>query len=86
MVRAVYRARRRNLPVLLLDEPSAALDAPAEQKLLKVLQNEAQAGRIVVVISHRPALIAAADHRVEILPLPALQDLAARDQEISHVR
>lgn len=85
VVRAVYRARRRNLPVLLLDEPSAALDAPAEQKLLKVLQNEAQAGRIVVVISHRPALIAAADHRVEILPLPALQDLAARDQEISHV-
>lgn len=66
VARAVYRARRGDLPVLLLDEPSAALDAPAEQRLLLLLRTEAAAGRSVVVISHRPGLIAAADHRVEI--------------------
>lgn len=66
VARAVYRARCGDLPVLLLDEPSASLDTLAEQCLLVLLRTEAAAGRSVVVISHRPGLIAAADHRVEM--------------------
>lgn len=81
VARAVYRARRRDLPVLLLDEPSAALDAPAEQRLLKVLRAEAQSGRSVVVISHRPALIAAADHQREIMSAGGIRPAAASDAE-----
>ncbi len=66
VARALYRARRRGCPVLLLDEPSAALDPEAEDRLLQVLQEEAQSGRVVVVITHRRRLAEAAAHRFEL--------------------
>lgn len=82
VARAIYRARRRDLPVLLLDEPSAALDAQAEQRLLQVLRGEADAGRCVVVISHRPAVVAAADRQVTLGPRAA--EPRGRSQEVAH--
>lgn len=68
LARALHRARARDCPVLLLDEPSAALDAEAEQRLLITLRAEAAAGRVVLVISHRPAVVAAADRRIDLVP------------------
>ena len=70
IVRALYRARRKSCPVLLLDEPSAALDAEAEARLLRALRQEAEAGRIVIVISHRPAVEAAADRCLALDAVP----------------
>lgn len=66
VARAVHRARVRRCPVLLLDEPTAALDEDAERRLIDLLRAEADAGRIVLVISHRPAVLEAADavHRL----------------------
>ena len=55
----VARAVLRNPDVLLLDEPSASLDAESERVLVRVLEREANR-RLVVVVAHRPALIAAA--------------------------
>lgn len=68
LARALHRARARDCPVLLLDEPSAALDAEAEQRLLATLRAEAAADRVVLVISHRPAVVAAADRRIDLIP------------------
>jgi ABC-type multidrug transport system fused ATPase/permease subunit len=51
-------------PVLLLDEPTAGLDARAEARVIATLRAEAARGRAILVISHRPAVLAAADEVV----------------------
>ncbi len=60
MIRALYRARRRQCSILLLDEPTAALDAQSEHRLMTLLGEEAAQGRAVVVITHRPQILSQA--------------------------
>jgi len=50
----------------VLDEPSSALDRESETRIATVLREEATAGRAVLVISHRQALIESADRIVRI--------------------
>jgi ATP-binding cassette subfamily C protein CydD len=66
LARALYRALEKSTPVVILDEPSAALDEATEGELIRGLQHLASLGRIVIVISHRPAFIAAADSVLEL--------------------
>ena len=49
--------------MLLLDEPTAGLDADAETAVVASLR---ATGRTVLMVAHRPALIAAADRVVEV--------------------
>lgn len=49
---AVARALLREAPLLLLDEPTAGLDAASEQRLLQVLRSAAE-GRSMISITHR---------------------------------
>ena len=56
---SVARALLRDPDVLLLDEPSASLDAESERVLVKVLKVQAKT-RLVIVVAHRPALAEAA--------------------------
>jgi ATP-binding cassette, subfamily C, bacterial CydCD len=53
--------RRDQRPLLLLDEPTAGLDARAEARVLETLQAEAAAGRAILVAAHHPAVLAIAD-------------------------
>ena len=64
--RAMYRALKRECSVIILDEPSSALDSQAEAGLLAGLRRLADRGYVVIVVSHRPAVLAAADHVVEL--------------------
>ena len=66
IARALYRAREVHAGVMLLDEPSSALDTANEALVIAAARAEADAGRAVLVVSHRPALIAAADRTVTI--------------------
>lgn len=61
--RALLRLRRGGVDLLLLDEPTAGLDADAEAALLRGLRGT---GVAAVVVSHRAAVIAEADAVVEV--------------------
>jgi ATP-binding cassette subfamily B protein len=60
---ALARAYMRNAQVLILDEPTAALDARAEYDVF-VRFNDLMAGRMAVVISHRFSTVRMADRIV----------------------
>ena len=57
----------------VLDEPSVGLHARDAGRLSAVLARLAQAGNAVVVVEHDPALIASADHVIDLGPGPGHQ-------------
>jgi ABC-type transport system involved in cytochrome bd biosynthesis fused ATPase/permease subunit len=63
---ALARALLTGAPLLLLDEPTAGLDAGREATVIATLRRCAAGGQAVVAVSHRPALIAAADEVVDL--------------------
>lgn len=67
---ALTRVLAAPRPVLLLDEPTAHLDPDSEAAVLAALQQRAGTGATVVVIGHRPSVVAAADHIVRIHATP----------------
>ncbi len=55
----------RGASLLLLDEPTAHLDAPTEQRTLAAIR-EFSVGRFVLMVAHRPSAIHFADRIIEI--------------------
>lgn len=66
---AMARAIASGRPILLADEPSANLDAGNTGLVGEALQRMART-RTVIVSTHDPALVAIADHVVELRPAP----------------
>ena len=64
---ALARAFLRDAPLLLLDEPTAGLDGHTEQEIVQSIRRLAQ-GRTVVLVAHRPALVAMADRVCSLVP------------------
>jgi ATP-binding cassette subfamily C protein CydCD len=63
---ALSRALVGAPPVLLLDEPTAALDPVSEDLVSRSMRSAADAGAIVIVVAHRPAVIDLADQIVRV--------------------
>lgn len=63
---ALTRVLATRRPVLVLDEPTAHLDDASERTVLDSLRGLAAAGRTVVVVGHRPTVLAAADRVIEV--------------------
>ncbi len=65
LARALHRVAT-GAAVLLADEPTSALDEGTERQVVAGLRAAADDGAIVLVASHRPAVIAAADRVVRV--------------------
>ncbi|MEY8016571.1 thiol reductant ABC exporter subunit CydD [Mycobacterium servetii] len=60
------RALGSAAPLLLLDEPTAHLDARTEALVLRAIVDRARAGATVVVVGHREPVVAVGDRVVEV--------------------
>ncbi|WP_143435609.1 thiol reductant ABC exporter subunit CydD [Henriciella aquimarina] len=72
---ALARAVLMDAPLILLDEPTAHLDADAEADLIALIRSLAP-GRTILVASHSPVLVESADAVVTLEP---------RSGEVAHV-
>lgn len=68
---ALARALAGNPQVLLLDEPTAALDGDSEATVINAITSAARGGAAVIVVAHRPALVDASDQIVLVQPAAA---------------
>ncbi|CAM5597014.1 Thiol reductant ABC exporter subunit CydD OS=Streptomyces alboniger OX=132473 GN=cydD PE=4 SV=1 [Streptomyces alboniger] len=73
---ALARAFLADRPVVLLDEPTAALDGGTEAEVVEAVRRLA-VGRTVLLVVHRPALLAVADR---VVRLPAAEAEATTDR------
>ena len=73
----IARGLVRDTRILILDEPTAALDPQAENALVRSLRAAAQ-GRLVVVIAHRLSTIRRAD-RIVFLEDGAVRDVGSHE-------
>ncbi|HEY7814328.1 MAG TPA: thiol reductant ABC exporter subunit CydD [Nakamurella sp.] len=76
------RALARPAPVLLLDEPTAALDEPTEQRVLAGMRRLI-GGRTVVLVTHRPGPLALADQIVRLEPSAGASAEGASDPALA---
>jgi ATP-binding cassette, subfamily C, bacterial CydD len=53
-------------PVLLLDEPTAHLDAETEARVLRAIVERARAGATVVIVGHREQVVGIGDRVIEV--------------------
>ncbi|WP_280182805.1 ABC transporter ATP-binding protein/permease [Nocardia cyriacigeorgica] len=73
---ALTRVLAADRPILLLDEPTAHLDTHSEAAVLAALTARARAGATVVIVAHRPPLLAVADTVVEVPATTRPQEVA----------
>lgn len=66
VARALYRQESTGAGLLVLDEPSAALDSENEARLARTLREVADSGAVVLVVTHREALLEHADAVVRV--------------------
>ena len=62
---ALARAFLHDAPLVLLDEPTANLDGATEEEVLMAIRRLIR-GRTVILVAHRPALVALADRVVDL--------------------
>lgn len=75
----IARSAFRDAPVLIVDEPTAALDAEAELKVFEQIRTLAARGQTIVLITHRLASVRHAD-LVHVLDQGRLVESGAPEQ------
>ncbi|MDT0309470.1 ABC transporter ATP-binding protein [Streptomyces sp. DSM 44917] len=82
----IARAHYRGAPILIVDEPTAALDAKAEQRIFDQIRSLADGGQTIVLITHRMASVRRADlvhvlHEGRLVESGTPEELLAREEE-----
>ena len=77
---SLARVLAQDTPILMLDEPTAALDLRHQEQVLAVASARAEAGCAVVVVLHDLNLAAAYAHRVALLESGRLRACAPPDE------
>jgi putative ABC transport system ATP-binding protein len=68
---AIARALVHNPPLVLADEPTAHLDYVQVEEVLRILNNLAAPGRLVLIATHDERLIPLADSTIDLTPKAA---------------
>ena len=63
---ALTRALAAHSQIVILDEPTAHLDAVSEETVVRAINAMRDAGRTVIVIAHRAAMMEAADVVIDV--------------------
>ena len=77
----IARAVVRNSPILILDEPTAALDTESEQLVMEALERLMQ-GRTVITIAHRLSTIRDAD-QIIVLKAGVVAEQGTHDELVA---
>jgi subfamily B ATP-binding cassette protein MsbA len=77
----IARAVVRNSPIMILDEPTAALDTESEQLVIEALRRLMK-GRTVIMIAHRLSTIAEAD-KIVVLKDGVVAEQGSNDELIA---
>lgn len=68
---ALAKALLTPRPLVILDEPTAHLDALTESHILQSITELNQRGATIIIVAHRPAVIALADQVIDVTSAPA---------------
>jgi ATP-binding cassette, subfamily B, bacterial MsbA len=79
---SIARAFLKNSPILLLDEPTAALDSESEREVQRALES-LQASRTTLVIAHRLQTIMSAD-KICVMDEGRVVETGKHDELIAH--
>jgi len=63
---ALTRALAARSQLVILDEPTAHLDALSEETVVRAIDDMRREGRTVIVIAHRAAMMEAADAIIDV--------------------
>ncbi|WP_097869271.1 heme ABC transporter ATP-binding protein [Streptomyces sp. rh34] len=80
---ALARVLAQRAPLMLLDEPTAALDLRHQELVLRICRDRAAAGDAVVVVLHDLGLAAAYADRAAVLHEGRIAELGAPDEVFS---
>ncbi len=79
------RAMYGNPALLVLDEPNANLDDAGERSLLEAVKDLRKAGKTVILVTHRPSVLAVAD-LIVLMQSGKIVRCGARDEVLSALR
>lgn len=75
---AIVRALYTDAPILLMDEPSSALDANSEEVLMQMIQELRNEGKLIILAVHNQRLIEVSDRVIEMREGRIVSDTLAK--------